>query len=69
MTSQNKTPKEDKSTLILEEICENTRAIRRVTNRILDHLHEYVTGARNDDDSDEDDLDWDNMSDYDDMYL
>jgi hypothetical protein len=42
MTSE----KEDKKIQTLEEICENTRAIRRVVNRILDHLHEY--GEKND---------------------
>ena len=67
MTSDKDTKEHEKSIQTLEEICENIRAIRRVTNRILDHLHEYQTGASNYDDPDE--LSWDDMSDYDDMYL
>jgi len=47
MTPKEKPIKEDKKLQTLDEICENTRAIRRVTNRILDHLHEYQTGASN----------------------
>jgi hypothetical protein len=41
MTQMEKFKPDEKKTQLLEEICENTRAIRRVTNRILDHLHEY----------------------------
>ena len=67
MTSDKNKKEQEKSLQTLEEICENTRAIRRVTNRILDHLHEYQTGVSNYDDPDE--LNWDDMSDYDDMYL
>ena len=67
MTSNKDKKEHEKSLQTLEEICENTRAIRRVTNRILDHLHEYQTGVSNYDDPDE--LSWDDMSDYDDMYL
>ena len=55
----------------MEEICENTRAIRRVTNRILDHLHEYQTGTESSGHSvyDPDELDWDMLDENDDMYL
>ena len=67
MTPKEKTTKEDKKLQTLDEICENIRAIRRVTNRILDHLHEYQTGVRSYHDPEE--LSWDDMSDYDDMYM
>lgn len=67
MTPKEKSIKEDKKLQTLDEICENTRAIRRVTNRILDHLHEYQTGASSY--SDPDELTWDDINDYDDMYL
>jgi hypothetical protein len=40
MTPKENIQKEEKTLQSLEEICENTRAIRRVVNRILDHLHE-----------------------------
>ena len=40
MTPKENIQKEDKTLHSLEEICENTRAIRKVVNRILDHLHE-----------------------------
>jgi len=49
----------------LEEICENTRAIRRVVNRILDHLHEYVD---REEDYDLDALKWEDLYNHDDMY-
>ncbi len=68
MTPKTKTPTEEaKHTQLLEEICEHTMAIRRVTNRILDHLHE-----QHEDDSDYYDpseLTLEDMDDYDDMYL
>jgi hypothetical protein len=60
------TPSEDQKMLdTLEEICENTRAIRRVVNRILDHLHEHVEP---DDDYDPDALRWEDLYSQDDMY-
>jgi hypothetical protein len=66
MTPKEKSPEEeDKSTQLLEEICEHTMAIRRVTNRILDHLHET---HENDDDYDPDTVGWDDLYDNDDMY-
>jgi hypothetical protein len=66
------TPKEnpsdnEKAIQTLEEICENTRAIRRVVNRILDHLHEY-SGEDDDEDYDPDMVDWEDLDNYDDMY-
>ena len=51
----------------LEEICENTRAIRRVNNRILDLLHENY--EQRDFDYDPEQLSWDDLDEYDDMYL
>ena len=68
MTPKEKSTKEDKKLQTLDEICENTRAIRRVTNRILDHLHEYQTGTSSTY-NDPDEVTWDDMNDYDDMYL
>jgi len=67
MTSEEKHIKEDKKLQTLDEICENTRAIRRVTNRIHGHLHDYQTGTSSY--SDPDELTWDDMNDNDDMYL
>ena len=66
MTPKDKPTDEEKKIQTLDEICDNTRAIRRVTNRILDHLHEYQTGA--DSYHDPDELTWDDMNDNDDMY-
>lgn len=65
MTSKTNTPQDDKAVRTLEEICENTRAIRRVVNRILDHLHE---SQDTDDDYDPYTLDWADLDNYDDMY-
>ena len=67
MTPKEKPTNEEKKLQTLDEICENTRAIRRVTNRILDHLHEYQTGASNYHDPDE--ISWDDLDNNDDMYL
>ena len=47
------------------EISENTRAIRRVVNRILDHLHEF---HEQDEDYDPHALEWEDLDNYDDMY-
>ena len=72
MTSKNRKMKEDKKLRTLDEICDNTRAIRRVTNRILDHLHEYQTGALDYEDNtygDPDEITWDDLDNNDDMYL
>jgi len=66
MTPKENLPEEDdKSTQLLEEICEHTMAIRRVTNRILDHLHEC---QEKDEDYDPDTVSWADMDDNDDMY-
>ena len=67
MTPKDEITKEEKKIRTLEEICENTRAIRRVVNRILDHLHEC--GEKDDVDYDPDTLTWKDLQDYDDMYL
>ena len=67
MTPKNEPTKEDKKMQNLDEICENTRAIRRVANRILDHLHECSDNLS--DDYDLDAATWDALDDYDDMYL
>ena len=67
MTTQNNDNPEDRKIQTLEEICENTRAIRRVVNRILDHLHEYV--QPDEPDYDPDTVSWKDLNDYDDMYL
>ena len=70
MTPKEKIPNEDRNIQFLEEICDNTRAIRRVVNRILDHMHEYSDNLKNDfDDYDPDTVSWDALDDYDDMYL
>lgn len=67
MTAKNETPPEEKYLQRLEEICENIRAIRRVVNRILDHLHDY--GDKEDLDYDPDTISWEDLNGYDDMYL
>jgi hypothetical protein len=67
MTSENHY--EERAFRTLEEICENTRAIRRVANRILDHMHEH--SASKDDEKDPYDMDglsWIDLEDNDDMY-
>ena len=71
MTPKENTTKEDKKLQTLDEICENTRAIRRVTNRILDHIHEYQTGASGYDDfkEEQDEWSWDDLDNNDDMYM
>ena len=61
MTPKQNLPEEDdKSIQLLEEICEHTMAIRRVTNRILDHHHECQEK--------DDDIDWEDIYDDDDMF-
>ena len=68
MTPKKHIPTEqEKHTHLLEEICEHTMAIRRVTNRILDHLHEHHEDDSADYDPNE--WSWEDMNDYDDMYL
>jgi len=65
MTPKEETQKDVKSQQALEEICENTRAIRRVVNRILDHLHEVEDTQ---DDYDENGISWKDLYSHDDMY-
>jgi hypothetical protein len=67
MTPKEDTHKDEKTLQSLEEICENTRAIRRVVNRILDHLHETAEPDENND-YDPDSLDWEDLYHNDDMY-
>ena len=67
MTPEENSIKE-RSLQTLEEICENTRAIRRVVNRILDHLHEYTEQDENQD-YDPDAFSWKDLDNNDDMYL
>jgi hypothetical protein len=57
---------EDRHLRTLDEICENTRAIRRVTNRILDQMHKY--NAELDQDYDPDNISWRDLDNMDDMY-
>jgi len=58
----------EKSLHTLEEICENTRAIRRVVNRILDYLHEHEPVSR-DDEHIPDEIRWEDLDNNDDMFL
>ena len=66
MTSKQNKPQKDRYLLSLDEICENTRAIRRVTNRILDLLHEHYD--RPNGDNDMPDIPWDALDNAEDMY-
>ena len=70
MTPEKDYQKECRCANSLEEICENTRAIRRVTNRILDHLHEYGKKGYDDEDMDydPDDISWEDLNNNDDMF-
>jgi len=65
MTPKEDLPKDEKTIQTLDEICENTRAIRRVVNRIFDHLHE---SEEKDKDDDPDTVSWKDLYDSDDMY-
>jgi hypothetical protein len=67
MTPKENLSENERAIQTLEEICENTRAIRRVVNRILDHLHES-NEQDEDEDYDSDSLDWDDLDNHDDMY-
>ena len=71
MTPEKKRPYDEKKAQVLDEICENTRAIRRVSNRILDHLHEYHTGVSDYKDQyhGPDEFNWEDLDDNDDMYM
>jgi hypothetical protein len=69
MTPKENIQNEEKTIQSLEEICENTRAIRRVVNRILDHLHEAAEpDGDGDRDYDPDTLGWKDLYENDDMY-
>lgn len=65
MTPKENLPKDEKSQQTLEEICENTRAMRRVVNRIFDHLHEH---ENDNNDYDPDTINWKDLYNNDDMY-
>jgi hypothetical protein len=65
MTPKDNPSDNEKAIQTLEEICENTRAIRRVVNRILDHLHEFQQESV---DYDPDTIDWEDLNNSDDMY-
>ena len=65
MTSEDKSEEKEKSLQTLEEICKNNRAIRRVVNRIFDHLHETED---TDNDYDPDTVSWKDLYNNDDMY-
>jgi hypothetical protein len=67
MTPKEDLPKDEKALQTLEEICENTRAIRRVVNRILDHLHESQEKG-DDKDYDPESVSWKDLYNNDDMY-
>ena len=69
MTQMENFKPDEKKTQLLEEICENTRAIRRVVNRILDHLHEYDLPADAEQDYDPDSISWQDLENGDDMYM
>jgi hypothetical protein len=69
MTQTENSEPDEKKTQLLEEICENTRAIRRVVNRILDHLHEYDLPADAEQDYDPDSISWQDLENGDDMYM
>ncbi len=68
MTAKTNNPEDQKAIHSLEEICENTRAIRRVTNRILDHLLESQERNSDEEDYDPCPYDWEDLDDSDDMY-
>lgn len=65
MISEDISRKEEKKLNTLEEICENTRAIRRVANRILDLLHEYQDTQN---DYDADTMNWKDFYHNEDVY-
>jgi hypothetical protein len=67
MTPEEKTDEKEKSLQTLEEICENTRAIRRVVNRILDQPNEYQEQQEGQD-YDPDTVSWKDLYNNDDMY-
>jgi len=68
MTPEEKSDEKEKNLQTLEEVCENTRAIRRVVNRILDHLHEYQEEQEGEPDYDPDNISWKDLYNNEDMY-
>lgn len=59
-------PDEEERTFeALDEICQNTRAIRSDVNKILDHMQEYEDS---DNDYDPDDVTWKDLYNNDDTY-
>ncbi len=65
MVAKDNMAKKEKDVQALEEICENTRSIRRVVNNIFDHLQEYQGKHE---DYDPDSIRWEGLYDNDDMY-
>ena len=65
MVAKDNIARKEKDVQALEEICENTRAIRRVVNRIFDHLHEQEDTNN---DYDPDTINWKDLYNNDDMY-
>ena len=65
MIAKDDVAKKAKDMQTLEEICEDTKAIRRVVNRILDHLQEYQEKRE---DYDPDSISWQDLYDNNDMY-
>jgi hypothetical protein len=65
MTAKDYMAKKEKDVQALEEICENTRSIRRVVNKIFDHLQEYQEKRE---DYDPDSISWQDLYDNNDMY-
>ena len=65
MVAKDNMTRKEKDVQALEEICENTRSIRRVVNNIFDHLQEY---QEKHEDYELDSIGWQGLYDNDDMY-
>ena len=65
MVAKDNMARKEKDVQALEEICENTRSIRRVVNNIFDHLQEY---QEKHEDYDPDSISWQDLYDNNDMY-
>jgi hypothetical protein len=65
MVAKDNIVKKEKDMQALEEICENTRSIRRVVNNIFDHLQEYQEKRE---DYDPDSIRWEGLYGNDDLY-
>lgn len=65
MTSEEKPEEKEKSLQTLEEICQNTRAILRDVNKILDQLKEYEDKHNN---HDTDSMSWEDLYNNNDTY-